>query len=493
MSARPNIAWLVSDHQAHANHPALEKAHANLPLRRRLARDGVEFLRAYTVLPVCTPTRASMLTGVYPHRHGITENDGRFGGRAGLDGRDRLLSRDLAEAGYRCAYFGKWHLSHSQSALDFGFEGFSLPGYGYPYATEAYHAYLDRWRLPPPVVTIEQHGESGAGQGRRLSLADERDWFDYEAGSAILETPAATHEAFFTSRLACEWLEARGRSSAPFFLRVDPWGPHPPYVVAPPFLGAFDHLAPGPTANFHSDLSHRPQHHRDYRDHWTTVLDLDQEGWQRQVARCHEQVALVDAALYEVVRTLERLELLENTVVFFTADHGDALGSNGGVANKGGLLVEETLRVPLLVCGPPVPARGRVCHRLVSHLDVVATIAGLCGLDDGPVLDGRSLAPLLLNPEAREWRQSLMVEHYGLHVPQFQRALLGERYKLVVQQDGFQELYDLLHDPAELENLADSPDHRGTLAAMRAELVTTMRRLDDGAPPALEMISRLQA
>lgn len=94
MNSRPNIVWMVSDHQAHANHPPIEVASESLPLRRRMAQVGVQFNRAYTVLPICTPARASMLTGLYPHRHGITENDGRFGGRAGLATSMRQLDDD---------------------------------------------------------------------------------------------------------------------------------------------------------------------------------------------------------------------------------------------------------------------------------------------------------------------------------------------------------------------------------------------------------------
>ena len=493
MSSRPNIVWLVSDHQAHANHPALESPGANLPLRQYMARNGVQFERAYTVLPVCTPARASMLTGLYPHRHGITENDGRFGGREGLGRQDRLISHALADAGYRCAYFGKWHLSNQSSAQDFGFEGFSLPGYGYPYGTEEYRAYLERNDLPQPVVFIEQAGESQKGQGQHLSLVDEPDWFDYEAGSAILKAPAETHEAYFVSRLACDWIESHATEGDPFFLRVDPWGPHPPYLVAQPFLGAFGDLSPAPTPSFVSDLNHRPQHHRDYRDYWHEVLGLDPEQWQRQIARCYEHVALVESALFEVVQTLERLELLDNTVVVFMTDHGDAIGSSGGVSNKGGLMVEETLRIPLLVCGPRPIARGRTCGRLVTNMDIGATIADLCGLETEDTFDGESLLPLLVSPSAAGWRDTLMVQHYGLHVPLFQRALLTDQYKLVVQQDGFEELYDLQSDPSELVNLVGNNTHEETLAVMRAALASTMRQFDDDSEEAYELLSLLEA
>ena len=104
-----------------------------------------------------------MLTGLYPHCHGVTENDGRFGGRPGLDQTDWLVSRAFRESGYRTAWFGKWHLSGETGADSFGFEGFSIAGYGYPYGTPDYREYLDRYSLPAPVATVELRGESGGG------------------------------------------------------------------------------------------------------------------------------------------------------------------------------------------------------------------------------------------------------------------------------------------------------------------------------------------
>ncbi|MEM7429895.1 MAG: sulfatase-like hydrolase/transferase, partial [Pseudomonadota bacterium] len=233
MSARPNILWIVTDHQVHANHNFDQAA---FPLQHRLAATGINFTSARTVLPVCSPARASMLTGLYPHAHGLTENDGRFGGRAGLNPDDWLVHQPLLDAGYRCAWFGKWHLDNQRSAADYGFEGFSLPGYGYPYATPEYAAYLKASGLKAPEVHIELRGESGRPEGTTLDLTAERDWFDYEAGCARLEGPVETHEAFFLATAAGAWLEDVGED--PFFLRVDPWGPHPPYVVGGRYAGA---------------------------------------------------------------------------------------------------------------------------------------------------------------------------------------------------------------------------------------------------------------
>ena len=104
----------------------------------------------------------------------------------------------------------------------------------------------------------------------------------------------------------------------------------------------------------------------------------------------------------------------------FTADHGDAVGSNGGVCNKGGLMVEETMRLPLLIRGPGVP-QGTTCNQSVSNLDVPPTILRMCGLDEELRMHGRSLNELMHEPGAA-WRSGLMAQHYGLHEPVRQRA-----------------------------------------------------------------------
>jgi arylsulfatase A-like enzyme len=155
-------------------------------------------------------------------------------------------------------------------------------------------------------------------------------------------------------------------------------------------------------------------------------------------------------------------------------------------------MVEETLRIPLLACGPPPIAHGQTCGRLVTNMDITSTIADLCGLDIEERLDGKSLMPLMKQPSAANWRDTLMVEHYGLHVPLFQRTLLTEQHKLVVQQDGFQELYDLHNDPAELVNLAGREAHRETLVAMRVALASAMRQFDDSCDEALEVLTFLE-
>ncbi len=484
MNRPPNIVWMVADHQAYANRPPVA---ANFPVQARLAREGMRFERAYTVLPICSPARASMLTGLYPHAHGLTENDGRFGGRPGLDPSDWLVHGPLLEAGYRCAWFGKWHLDNKRSARDYGFEGFSLPGYGYPYATPEYRTYLKRAGLAPPAAVVEMPGESGLPGGTRINLTEVADWFDYEAGSALLDSPADTHEAFFLASLAEDWLGSIG--DTPFFLRIDPWGPHPPYIVAEPYRSLFEQDGIDLAPNFDLSLEGRPEHHRTYRDYWGATLGLDASGWRRMAMRALQHGALVEAALGRVLDALDRAGLTELTLVVFCADHGDAVASNGGVSNKGSLMVEETMRIPLLVRGPGV-ACGATCDRIVANIDLAPTILQYCGVGSGIQMHGESLSSLLRDPTAA-FRRGLMAEHYGLHEPDLQRAYYEASWKLVVQENGFEELYDLKTDRYELHNLASVPEHAVALDHMRAGLHRAMFNAGDCETRLSSILNRL--
>ena len=469
MSRRRNVLWIVSDHQVHATRPPGTECH---PLQHALAAKGVEFCNAFSVLPVCSPARASMLTGLYPHAHGLTENDGRFGGRTGLDPSDWMLHRPLQDQGYRCGWFGKWHVDNQRSAREYGFEGFSLPGYGYPYATPEYRDYLDRCALDEPVARIEIPGESGIDAAIEIALTQRKSWFDYESGVAELVGSARTHEAFFVTDLARRWLERDDDS--PFFLRVDTWGPHPPYFLAEPYASEIAAAGVELPPNFDLSLDERPGHHRDYRDYWQRTLGLDRAQWRRMYEAALAQALLVESALVELLDAID----LDDTLVIFNSDHGDAVGSNGGVANKGGLLAEATVKIPLLLAGGGLPARESR-DELVSQLDLVSTVLDYCGVDSAPSLHGASLWSLSVSSENDDWRRGLMLQHYGLHERIVQRAWYERDLKLVLQQDGFEECYRLSNDPGETVNLALRSENRDMVDGLRKSLEVAMVNCGD--------------
>ncbi|MEM7210085.1 MAG: sulfatase-like hydrolase/transferase [Pseudomonadota bacterium] len=471
-----NILWLVADHQPYGNRPS---SALDMPLQKKLAESGVRFSNARTVLPICSPARASMLTGVYPHQHGLTENDGRFGGREGLSVHDWIINKPFLEAGYRCAWFGKWHVDNLLCAADYGFEGFSLPGYGYPYSTTEYKRYLERHKLPAPSVTVESECESGIAPGTRIELLNENDWFCYESGTATFNSPVETHEAFFVADQAVEWIQSL--SDEPFFLRVDTWGPHPPYTVGEPFvewaLGNPSNLS----ENYTHSLDYRPGHHREYRQYWQSKLAFSDTEWNEMSTRSMQHAALVEAALLGVVEAVERLGIADRTMVIFTADHGDAVGSNGGVANKGGLMVEETMRIPMLICGPRI-TNGAINANLVTSMDLPATILDACQLNAKEEFHGKSLMPSLSDTN-HVVRDGLMTQHYGLHKHVIQRAYYFDTWKYVIQDDGFEELYNLADDPCEMKNLSAAQTSVEDLRRARTGLRNTMQETGDTDNP----------
>lgn len=489
---KTNILWLNSDHYAYAHHFALNRSQIRTPAFDRLCAQGTLFQNAYTVCPLCTPARASLATGQYPHRHGILNNEARFGSRTDFKPDAPLYSRALAEAGYHVALFGKWHAqgpegsSHNATAQDHGFEGWTLPGYGFPYRTAEYENYLRELGLSHPTVNVEWSWGNPAQQGRK-PLAATSD-IPHHASCGVIEGPAETHEAYFVAHLARRYLEERAHDGQPFCLRVDPWGPHQPYYSAPPFADTVDPAAIAPPPNFAHDLADRPAHHRLFRER--VQGNRGTRSWDELapvMARCYEQIALVDNAHLGLLDDLDRLGLSENTVVLYSADHGDVLGAHGGLFDKGWLMVEETMRIPLAVRGPGIP-NGRVTEALVSNLDIVATLREIA--DAPPAGDGASLLPWA--EPSGVGREDLMLESHG-HIGEyvFQRMLRWREWKYVAHLDDRDELYDLQTDPYELTNRIDDPALNEVRQEVQDRLVCQMEQTGDDAPDAVRLRRRL--
>ena len=482
---KPNIVWLLTDHHVYAHHMRGAVAGPTLATHDRIAARGVSFRQAYSVCPLCTPARASMLTGVYPHRHGMVMNNGDCGSRLDFEPDERLFSHYLREAGYRVGYFGKWHCGDVRGPSDYGFEGWSMLGYGHAYWTDAYAEYLRELGLPTATVDIEWHFHDPSRVTRGLRLADEPDWFRMMESSGVLTTPVATHEAYFVSHLAERWLERVAGGGDPFCLRVDVWGPHQPYYVAPPFAGSIDPRQIPEYPTFSHTLADRPASHRRFRDRLhesATIHSWDQ--WQPVVARCYEHATQVDAALGRVVAALERLGLAEDTLVIYTADHGDAIAAAGGVFDKDSLMIEETSRIPLAMRWDGRTPRGAVLDHLASNMDVVPTILAAAGAQCPSPMDGRSLLGPARDGAEADWDEELMCQHHGHGSPHFQRLLRYGPYKYVAHLDEEDELYDLSRDPCEQENLAPQESMRGVLADMQRRLAGQMDRCDDDAEDA---------
>lgn len=189
-----------------------------------LCREGISFSSCKSVHPLCMPARATMLTGVYPHRHGGINNDTHARPDA------PLVCERLRDAGFDVGYFGKNHSGIESE--QFCFEGFYPSGYGNPYLTPEYRAYLDRQGLDHPLFEQEwsqQTADTSAFPNGTYDLTREDNFNRYCSG--YLSTPGPVHEVDFLADAALRWLDGRQDKTRPFVLRVDTWGPHHAYQV----------------------------------------------------------------------------------------------------------------------------------------------------------------------------------------------------------------------------------------------------------------------
>ncbi|KAB8137654.1 sulfatase-like hydrolase/transferase [Gracilibacillus oryzae] len=491
-----NIVWMVQDHVLWKHYKETIGPKPKLQTYKRLSSEGMEFNRAHTIIPLCTPARGSLLTGVYPHKHGLINNNKHIDLISEDSSEISVFSKYLLDAGYRTAYFGKWHAG-AGTAEDCGFEGYSLPGYGNPYNTKEYEAYLEKHQLPKPFVDIEWR-PSGELL-KNIDLMERGLEPDPAIGighpsTGVIKAPAQTTESYFLSHMASDWLEERAKDKESFALRIDTWGPHQPYLVANEFRETIEPKQIPEYPNFSNDFSDRPAYHKRDRDEWRRKTGFTAwEEWQPIVARAYEHFSQTDAGLELVLDTLERTGLDKNTIVIYTADHGDILASNGGLFDKDSMLTEETMSIPLVINWPGVTNSGKLSDELVSNMDIVPTILELAGLQVPNYMDGKSLVDLVRRTKNDEWRADLMAEHFGhMNYEGIQRVLYWGNYKYVAHLHDSDELYDLNEDPFELINLIGDPSKKTILEKIKNRLFDRMAEYEDQLEDSKALIKEKQ-
>ncbi|HBQ65031.1 MAG TPA: hypothetical protein DD727_08985 [Clostridiales bacterium] len=484
MAKQPNLVFLLNDHQLHYRHGWEEGPRIQRMYFDRLAAEGVRFDRAYSVCPLCGPARRSMLTGLYPHHHGEIHNDINHP----FD-RDTYLDL-LATAGYRNFYFGKWHAGPG-NAHDHHCEGFSYPSYNNPYTKPEYREYLERHHLPEPEILVEKNF-LWKKDTEGCIIRQDMGWCN-EHASGLMLTPRETHESFFLASLACDQLRelSRQRSDSnenrPFSLRVDFWGPHQPYFPTMEYARLYDPKEIPVYGNFNDTLKDKPD---TYHEEGNAGISMNGrliqpnpipwKEWQKVLARCYAQITQVDAAGGMILNCLAELGLDDNTLVVWSADHGDALACHGGHFDKRAYMPEEMLRIPMAIRFPGKIPPGQCSDQLVSNMDIPVTLLDASGLNFPGGCDGRSLLEVASGTGSGPVGQDdLMCESYGHGQKVFARILLTERYKYIHTRNYMDELYDLQKDPYELNNLAVRQDCREILMDMQRRLKKKQAEVGD--------------
>ena len=471
-SVRPNILFIFSDDHAEHAISAYGSKVNQTPHIDRLARDGVRFLNSFVVNSICTPSRATLLTGQYSHVNGVPVFN-RFDGA-----RDHVAKR-LQAGGYHTGMIGKWHLGSDPTGFD---RWIVLPGQG---------AY---WN---PAFLVS---------GRQLTIQG--------------------HCTDITTDLGIEWLKTRPQDK-PFFLMLHQKAPHRAWEpdernkalfqnkVIPEPDTLWDDYATRPAAlprnrqTIARDLTRRdlklepPSDLKGpSRNQWLqevpmelsvdgktlTGKDLVRWKYQRYMQDYLACVQGVDDGVGRILDYLDQVGLAANTVVIYSADNGWYLGDLGLYDKR--FMYEPGLRVPLLARGPGLQA-GHTPSQLVANIDLAPTFLDLAGLPVPESMQGRSLVPLLRGAAPSDWRSSVYYRYYhdpGHHNTAAHLGVRTATHKLIYywKQDAY-EMFDLVKDPAEQHNLLHSPveAQRSEVAARFAELKAELVRLqkefkDDG-------------
>jgi N-acetylglucosamine-6-sulfatase len=416
---------LTDDHRYDALgflHPFLETPHLDA-----LAGEGVHFRNAFVTTSLCSPSRASILTGLYAHRHHVVDNNHP------VPPGTVYFPQYLQAAGYDTAFVGKWHMGHEGDDPKPGF---------------------DRW-------------VSFRGQGT----------YRPSPNGLNVDGQRVPQKGYITEELtdyALEWLEGR-TDERPFFLYLSHKAVHADFVPAERHQGRYrdQKITPPPTFAPPAPAANWPAWTQNQRNSWHGVdfpyhsrLDV----WE-YYRRYLETLLGVDDSVGRVVDLLRRRGWLDNTIVLYMGDNGFAFGEHGLIDKR--QAYEESMRVPMLMRAPGVPG-GTVVEQVVANIDVAPTMLDAAGLRPPDGLDGNSMLPLLRDGDA-PWRTELLYEYFWeRNFPQTPtvHALRGDRYKYIRYHGiwDVDELYDLRDDPHETRNLIASPGHREIVAEMNRRL-----------------------
>ncbi|MBO0727795.1 MAG: sulfatase-like hydrolase/transferase [Acidimicrobiaceae bacterium] len=434
-----------------------DPARCDTPHLDRLCGEGALFEQHYTPTGLCSPARASLMTGLYPHTHGVVNNvHGRTAVLRDLPDGDRTVGEFLTDAGYRTGYVGKWHLGMTKGATERGFAEVRFPeGEHEPSVAVGLEDYRDAM-----VFTRPRHDR---GQRFPLYLSD--------------PVPQSLVPANLAFDGALDLLESYASGTQPFFLLVSFPEPHHPTILPEEFVDRYDPASLEPWPSFGDSFEGKPRTNEALLRHFG-VAEFTWEDWAPVVARYLATVTMLDALIGRMMDELERRGWADHTMVLVTTDHGDMTG-NHRQFNKGPVMYEDVYHIPLLIRTPD--AQQRRVGALTTHLDLLPTIAEFTGIKLPPrSWAGQSLMPWLRG-EDPGWRSSLLCEYHGDEFGLYsQRMVRRGSHKLVYNPNDVSELYDLAVDPHELHNLAGHPECSTMQRELEQELLAMMRETGDG-------------
>ncbi|GAB5562188.1 MAG: arylsulfatase [Synoicihabitans sp.] len=411
----------------------------------RLAGEGVNFTHAFTPSPICSPARASLLTGTWPSTHGCINIEG-FEGYQPARQDLRNLWQLLADQGYRQALVGKFHGEVAGAPIDHGVDDF-VPRDGY-----------DAWRLAQGLPAAIESGDWFGGADHTIDGGQSRVAWLADQANALMRR---YHE-----------------EERPFFIRIDPDEPHLPCRPPADILARYKPEDIPPWASFPDELAGKPIAQEKLHEVWGT-RDWTWRQWQPVVARYLAEVSLIDEQVGRVLAQLATLGIAENTLVIYSSDHGDYCGGHGFL-DKHYAMYDDLVRVPLIMRWPAGFGSQPECDALVSNeIDLAKTIADVAGVDVPSSFEGEDLIATIQGRTPS--RSSIFAQYSGCQMGLYSSRMVRDReWKYVWNPtEGRDELYHLSTDPGELDNLVDHEKGRESLDRMRQCMVKWLTQVQD--------------
>ena len=477
----PNLLFIFTDQQRWDTLGAYGNPGISTPHLDRLAADSILFRKAYVSQPVCTPSRSTLMTGLYPHTNGCISNN------IALAEKVHAFPEMMTAGNYETAYIGKWHLGdeifpqhgfkHWKSIEDNYWKFYSSPE-NMPVNCSYYH-FLKKHGFQPDV----RHG-------------------DFTCFSRFFATrvPEDYSKPGFIAEETCRFIDEN--RSSPFILFVNFLEPHSPFFSCLDDLyDPADVILPSNfCANMTEDVPLRTrlssERARRTGDSWPWPLE-DESEWRKFIAHYWGSVSLVDRSVGRILTTLDNCDLNRNTIVVFTSDHGDMMGSHGMIEKS--VMYEEAVRIPLILRTPQLGFEKRVVDQPISQVDLVPTLLSMMGQAVPDHLEGTDRYPFLkgqadwgLEDVFMEWNGTAADpepdEFPDLVSPEQISAIQGKRVRTVLTGDGWKfnwnetgehELYFLKDDPGELTNLYSDEKHTAVVADLKERIRKWQDRTGD--------------
>jgi len=450
-TTRPNIVMIVVDDMRFDEWSGGGHTYLKTPNIDKLAQDGTLFTRAYHSVPLCSPNRASILTGQYPSRHGIIDNTSRNQASFMLD----LFPKYLQEAGYKTAHVGKWHMGNSPAPR---------PGYDYWICIEGqgntYNPTLfeNNERIPFEGYITDIFTEKAIGF---IKEQDNNPFFLYIGHKAIHPEAVQRDDGSTDLSVPKEFIPAKrhdGTYKNEVYSRSPSYSPDAsPDAGKPVIRNAFE---------IRSEVLEKDPM-------WLNAIDLGIS--ENSIRNRAEMMLAVDESLGNIVDELKNQGVYENTVIFLTSDNGYFFGEHGFSLERR-MPYEESVKAPLIISYPKLSKAVKEVDGLVLSIDLSATALEFAGIDQPSTIQGKSLVPMV-SGEKNKIRSAALIEYFSNEKPfpwtaQLDyRVILSNEYKYIkwLRYDEA-ELYNLKTDPYEQKNLIKDPSYQKLIEEMHGQL-----------------------